>query len=169
MWFDSWSDLLRIVAVGAAAYVTLVVVLRVSGKRTLAQLNAYDFVVTVALGSTLATILLSADVSWSEGAVAFALIAVLQFVVAWTSSRWPRVRGAVTSRPVLLLRDGEVQREALRRARLTDAEIAQAVRGTGAGDLRDIRAIVLETNGKLSVIPASAYGDGSALRDVSGA
>jgi hypothetical protein len=48
MWFDSWADVGRILAVGAAAYVTLVVVLRVSGKRTLTKLNDFDFVVTVA-------------------------------------------------------------------------------------------------------------------------
>lgn len=58
MWFDAWGDVGRVVAVGTAAYVTLVVLLRVAGKRTLAQLNAYDFVVTVAFGSTLASILL---------------------------------------------------------------------------------------------------------------
>lgn len=61
MWFDSWSDLARVLAVGASAYVTLVVVLRAAGKRTLAKLNAFDLIVTIALGSTLATILLSAD------------------------------------------------------------------------------------------------------------
>jgi uncharacterized membrane protein YcaP (DUF421 family) len=63
MWFDTWSDVLRVLAVGAAAYGALVPPLRVSGKRTLAKLNAFDWVVSVALGSTLATILLSSDVA----------------------------------------------------------------------------------------------------------
>jgi uncharacterized membrane protein YcaP (DUF421 family) len=72
MWFDSWSDILRVVLAGSAAYAWLVALLRVSGKRTLAKLNAFDLVVTVAFGSTLATILLSSDVSWSEGAAALA-------------------------------------------------------------------------------------------------
>ncbi len=72
MWFDSSADLGRILAVGATAYVTLVLVLRSSGKRTLAEPNAFDPVVTVALGSTLATIPASSDVSWSEGARAAA-------------------------------------------------------------------------------------------------
>ena len=59
----SWADILRILLVGAASYTTLVAILRLSGKRTLGQLNVFDFVVTVALGSTLATIFLSTDVS----------------------------------------------------------------------------------------------------------
>lgn len=55
MLFDGWADLGRVVALGAAAYTVMVIVLRVSGKRTLAKLNAFDLVVSVALGSVLAT------------------------------------------------------------------------------------------------------------------
>ena len=102
MWFDSWADILRVLIVGAVSYATLVGVLRLSGKRTLGQLNAFDFIVTVALGSTLATILLSSDVAYAEGLAALALLAGLQFVVAWISARWPGVRGVVTAEPVAL-------------------------------------------------------------------
>ena len=166
MWFDSWTDILRTVAVGSAAYFTLVAVLRLSGKRTLSQLNAFDFVVTVAIGSTLATILLSADVSWSEGAAALALLALLQLVVAWTSSRWPRTRNALTGEPVLLLRDGQLQHEALLRNRVAESEVRQAIRSSGSGGFSDIAAVVLETNGKLSVISKGSWGDGAALQDI---
>lgn len=166
MWFDSWADLARVVLVGAAAYATLVVVLRVSGKRTLSQLNAFDFIVTVALGSTLATILLSSDVSFVEGVAALALLALLQFVVALVSSRSERLRGAVTSQATIVVRDGEIDRAALARHRLAESEILQAIRGAGSGGLDEIAAVVLETNGTLSVITRSKLGDGSALSDL---
>lgn len=58
MLFHGWESLLRIIIVGSAAYAFLVVVLRVSGKRTLSKMNAFDLVITVALGSTLATVLM---------------------------------------------------------------------------------------------------------------
>ncbi|MCF6744737.1 DUF421 domain-containing protein [Blastococcus sp. KM273128] len=166
MWFDSWSDLGRVLAVGASAYVALVVVLRFSGKRTLAKLNAFDLVVTVALGSTLATILLSADVSWVEGVVALALLAALQFVIAWVTVRWPAFRGVVTAEPTLLLRDGRPVPEALREQRVSMEEIRQAVRATGSGDLSSIGAVVLESDGSLSVISAGKMGDASSLEGV---
>lgn len=166
MWFDSWDDLLRVLLVGSAAYVTLVVVLRVSGKRTLAKLNAFDLVVTVALGSTLATILLSADVSFAEGAVALGLLALLQLLVAATTARLPGGRSVVTARPTMVLRDGELLPGALRDQRLTEAEVRQAVRSTGTGDLSQVAAVVLESDGTLSVISASQAGDRSALVDV---
>ena len=166
MWFDSWADVGRVLAVGAAAYVTLVVVLRLSGKRTLAKLNAFDLVVTVALGSTLATILLNTAVSWADGAAALVLLACLQFVVAWLAARMPALRKAVTAQPTYLLRDGVVRGDALRQQRLTEAELRQAVRGTGRGSLASVAAVVLETDGTLSVIDSDQRGDGSALIDV---
>ncbi|MQA35608.1 DUF421 domain-containing protein [Modestobacter roseus] len=169
MWFDSWSDLGRILAVGASAYVTLVVVLRLSGKRTLAKLNAFDLVITVALGSTLATIVLSSDVAWADGAVALGLLAGLQFVVAWLTSRRPRLRDAVTAHPTLLLHRGELLADALRQQRMSEAEVRQAVRASGQGDLSTVAAVVLETDGTVSVVPDSALGSGSALADVPGA
>ncbi|WP_337061009.1 DUF421 domain-containing protein [Kineococcus sp. G2] len=168
MWFDSWSDLWRVVAVGACAYATVVLVLRLSGKRTLAKLNAFDLVVTVALGSTLATILLSSDVSWSEGAVALALLAGLQFAVAWATSRLPRGRSVVTARPTLLLSHGVVDEHAMRQQRITHADLRQAVRASGSGDLENVAAVVLEGDGTLSVVPSSQFGSGSALADVPG-
>ncbi|MFF0989468.1 DUF421 domain-containing protein [Kocuria nitroreducens] len=168
MWFDGWPQILRIVLIGAAAYAALVVCLRISGKRTLAQLNVFDFIVTVALGSTLATVLLNTDVSWVEGVTAFGLLAGLQLLVAWVCSRWPRVRGFFTAEPALLLAEGRIRHDAMRRNRLTESELRQAVRMQGTGDLSQVEAVVLETNGKLSVITSSKYGDGSALKDIRG-
>ncbi len=108
MWFDSWYEIVRLLLVGTAAYATLIVVLRVSGKRTLAKLNAFDFVVTVAFGSALASILLDSSVSWAEGAVALTVLTALQFVVAVVASRFPGSRSVITARPTFLLRDGAV-------------------------------------------------------------
>lgn len=168
MWFDGWSDIVRVLLVGAAAYVTLLLLLRLLGKRTLAKLNAFDLVVTVALGSTLATAFLSADVSWSEGAVALALLGLLQLAVSWTTVHLPGGRGAVTAAATLVLRDGQPLEDVMREQRLTDSELRQAVRSSGAGDLEKVAAIVLETDGTLSVITREQLGSGSALRGVQG-
>ncbi len=166
MWFDSWSDVWRVLLVGPASYAALVVLLRTSGKRTLAKLNAFDLIVTVALGSTLATIFLSKDVSWSEGVVALGVLALLQLVVASLTSRVPATRSVVTSRPTLVFEDGHPLRESLRRQRLSEAEVWQAIRGTGVGDLAAVAAVVLEADGTLSVISTQQAGSRSALDDV---
>ena len=163
MWFDSWPQMGRILLVGIAAYALLVVVIRLSGKRTLSQLNAFDFIVTVALGSTLATILLSSDVSWAEGALALVVLAGLQFVLAFVSSRVPAFRTVITARPAVVLWQGKMLRDPLRAARLSESEVRQAIRSSGRGDVSTVAAVVLETDGTLSVIGNESLGDSSAL------
>ncbi|MGB7982901.1 MAG: YetF domain-containing protein [Candidatus Nanopelagicales bacterium] len=163
---NDWSDLLRVLAVGSAAYVLLVIVLRSSGKRTLAKLNAFDLVVTVSLGSTLATILLNSSVSLAEGVLALALLVSLQFVVAWLSVRVSAVRRLVKAEPQVLLRDGTLLAERLRAERIAPEEVRQAVRSAGYGAVELVAAVVLETDGTLSVVPRSHAGSGSALIDV---
>jgi uncharacterized membrane protein YcaP (DUF421 family) len=168
MWFDTWSDLLRVLLVGSASYVLLITALRISGKRTLAKLNAFDLVVTVALGSTLATILLSSDVSWSEGALALGLLVALQLLVAKFSTRVPRSRTVITAQPTLLVRDGRMVDEALLAQRVTAAEVRQAIRASGVGDLALVAAVVMETDGSMSVITDRQAGGLSMLQDISG-
>lgn len=166
MWFDSWAEILRVLIIGSVAYAALVLVLRVSGKRTLGQLNAFDFIVTVAFGSTLATILLNSDVAFLEGLTALVLLAGLQFVVAWVSAHLPGARSAVTAGPVALVVSGELQHAQLRRNRLSESEVLQAVRASGSGDISDVATVVLETNGTISVITKSKLGNGSALKGI---
>lgn len=82
---------MRLLVVGPVAYVSLVLLLRVNGKRTLAKSNAFDLVVTVALGSTLATVLLSSTVSIAEGVLGMMLLVGLQYArrATRTSETWP--------------------------------------------------------------------------------
>ncbi|WP_271189059.1 DUF421 domain-containing protein [Dactylosporangium matsuzakiense] len=155
--------------VGVAVYPGLILVLRLSGKRTLTKMNAFDLIVTVALGSTLATILLSKDVSLAEGMTALILLVVVQLAATWLSVRSRRIRAVLKSRPTLLLRDGRLLDAALRAQRVTDGEVRQAIRSQGIGDLDRVAAVVLETDGTLSVIPAGQGGQLTALTGVAGA
>ncbi len=106
MLFDSWSGIGRVLLVGVLAYVALVAILRISGKRTLTKLNAFDLVVTVALGSTLATVLLSKDVALFEGMMAMAVLVFLQFAITWLSVRYGSVNSMIKSEPTLLVHRG---------------------------------------------------------------
>ena len=150
--FQGWDGVWRTLFVGVAAYAGLVVMLRLSGKRTLAKLNAFDFVVTVAFGSTLATILLNKQVPLVEGLVALGLLITLQFVVTWTSMRWPLFRRGIRSEPALLLRQGEPLPKAMKRERITEDELASAIRDSGGRGLHDAEAVYLEADGSLTAL-----------------
>jgi uncharacterized membrane protein YcaP (DUF421 family) len=152
MFYNGAEGLVRTLIVGVLAYVVLIVILRISGKRTLSKMNAFDFVVTVALGSTLATILLSKDVALAEGALALGLLVALQYVVAWLSVRSDRISRLIKSEPAMVLYRGEFLRESMRRERVNAAEVHQAVRAEGLAGLGEVEAVVLETDGSFSVI-----------------
>lgn len=152
MFFDSWTGLGRVLVVGTLAYAALVMILRISGKRTLTKLNAFDLVVTVALGSTLATVLLSKSVALVEGVLAMTLLVLLQFIITWLSVRSPGFQALVKSEPTLILRQGRFLDGAMRAQRITREEIVAALRASGVTDAAEVAAVVLETDGSLSVI-----------------
>lgn len=168
MFFSGWDSLFRTLVVGLLAYITLVLFLRISGKRTLSKMNAFDLVVTVALGSTLATVLLARDIALAEGALAFGLLIGLQFIVTWSSVRTRWIRRLVTGDPLLLLYCGKFLPTALCQARVTEDEIRAAVRSAGVDSLEMVHAVVLETDGSFSVVKQTEHSDSSSLIGVNG-
>ncbi|MDZ4053853.1 MAG: DUF421 domain-containing protein [Phenylobacterium sp.] len=150
--FTGWDPILRILVVGTAAYVALVIVLRASGKRTLSKLNAFDLVVTVAIGSTFSSILTSKDLALAEGVAALALLVGLQYAVTFLSVRIGAVDRLVKSEPSLLLKDGQPLPGALRQQRVTEEELRAAIRTSGGAELSDAAFVVLESDGSLSAI-----------------
>ncbi|GHA13110.1 DUF421 domain-containing protein [Devosia pacifica] len=152
MFFQNWSGIVRTLIVGVLAYLTLVLFLRISGKRTLAKLNAFDLVVTVALGSTLSAILLQESIALAEGALALALLISLQFLVTFISVRSRPFAHVMRSDPTLLAHKGEYCAGALKRERVTLEEAESALRAGGAQEVSAVQSMVLESDGTISVV-----------------
>jgi uncharacterized membrane protein YcaP (DUF421 family) len=161
--FDGLEPIVRIVVVGTAGYVALVLLLRASGKRTLAQMNSFDFVITVAIGATFGRILTARSIPLAEAVTAFALLIGLQFLVSSVQTRWRSFASLVTAAPTLLYHRGQLQTASLRRVRLTEDELRAAVRKQGAGSLEEVGAVVMESDGGLSVVLSGHLSDGSAI------
>lgn len=115
-------------------------------------MNSFDLVVTVALGSTLATILLSKDVALLEGLTALGVLIVLQFLIAWLSVRSPFVRRIVKNEAVLLYHHGRFLEAAMRRERVVPEEVSQALRNNKISSFQDVEAVILETDGSMSIL-----------------
>ena len=150
--FFFFYELGRVVVVGVLAYIALIILLRMSGKRTLTKMNAFDLVITFALGSTLATILLSKDVTLIEGVTAFIVLISLQYGLSYCSVRSKKFRSLIKSQPTLLFYHGETLEHAMKEQRISPDEISAALRAHGIAHLQDVEAVVLETDGSFSVI-----------------
>ena len=158
MFFDDVQGLVRVLIIGVLGYVALVFWLRVSGKRTLSKWNVFDFVVTIALGSILASVIISKSVALLEGILAFVVLIGLQYLITWLSVRSSKFAALVKAEPTLLLSDGEYCTAALKSQRVTKSEIRAAIRGAGILAIEDVAAVVLETDGSFSVMPHNNSG-----------
>lgn len=150
--FEGWTGPLRILVVGVLSYAALIALLRLTGKRTLSKLNAFDLVVTVALGSTLSTAILDKNTPLLDGLTAMALLVLLQFAVTWTMVRRPSLHRLIRADPVMLMAGGTLRRDTMRRERITDDEVLQAIRDSGGQTLDDADAVFLQSDGSMAVI-----------------
>ncbi len=152
LFFDSWDSIIRTAAITVMSYILLILLLRGFGKRTLSKMNAFDFIITVALGSTLASVILTKDIALADGATAFFLLIGLQYLITKLSVRSKRFSHLVKSKPTLLVYKGEMMPYFMKKERIAEDEIMAIVREKGLGSLSEADAIVLETDGSLTVI-----------------
>ena len=151
---------------GSIVYITITIVLRLTGKRSLSTYHALDFVVVVALGSSIATAVLADNVPWGSRIVALGIPIALQAAVAFISSRSRKFAHIVKAKPVLLVENGQYLHDMLLHETMTEDEVNHAVRTKGVGSLAEVAAVVLETNGELTVITKANLGDGYMLRNI---
>lgn len=166
IFFDSWESIIRSVVITILAYGGMILILRISGKRTLSKMNAYDFVVTVALGSSMASVALNKNVTLADGLLVFALFVSLQFLITKLSMKSNKVRQLVTNQPTLLLYKGQPLKPFLEKERITIDELYVAARQKGFSSLADVDAIILESTGDLTVFKGSANATSQTLKDV---
>ena len=167
--YTGLEPLIRIIIVGSLAYISLLFLLRISGKRTLAQMNAFDFVITVAIGSTFGRLLTAKGVSLAESITAFAVLIGLQYIVSLLTVKSSGFADVVMASPSLLYFDGRFINKAMREQRITQKNILASVRQQGIVSLQDVEAIVMEPVGKMTIIKKPKFEgspDLSALNNV---
>lgn len=166
MFIDAIDTILRTGITALIIYSLFIVSLRITGKRTLSKFSAFDFVVTIALGSTMATTILSKEVTVLQGLTALIFLTLLQFIITWISIRFPKTQSFFRASPTVVFYHGEFKRRAMLDTRITEREILQSMRKAGIGDFSKIVAVIMETNGELSVIAHAVEGDTSTLKNL---
>lgn len=164
--FNSIANLQHTISVGTLGYIGIIVLLRLSGKRTLSKWNSFDFVVTIAFGSILSSMMLQKNTSLTQGLLAFSMLVAFQFSLTWLSTHSSLVQHLVKAEPSLLLFQGQFQTQVMQQERVAQGEVLAAIRASGIADIQNVAAVVLETDGSFSVI--QSLEQGTALRDVKG-
>ena len=162
LFFEDGEAVLNIAIATVCSYIGLLAIIRIMGKRTLAKMNAFDFVVTVTLGSTLSSMLLN-KVPVLNGLVALAIIMGLQYFIAYLAQRSEKIERAINSSPTMLFYNGVFLEAAMRKERITKEEVLSEIRSYRLEHLSQVRAVVMEINGSFSVIKKSEGFDVTSL------
>jgi uncharacterized membrane protein YcaP (DUF421 family) len=158
LFFDNWDSLVRTFYLTIFGYFAMIILLRSSGKRTLSKMNAFDFVITIALGSSLATLSLNKDVTLSDGVLSFSVLIMLQYLLTWLSVRFKGVKNIITSSPSLIFYNGEFLDQEMKKHRITKEEVYSAGRQKGIPNLDNVDLIILETIGDITIIENNELG-----------
>ena len=150
--------LARIMVATTVCYLYVIVLVRVAGKRTVASLTSFDWILNVALGSLVAVAMTSPDKFW-ETVASITLVVALQWIVSRLAFHSRAVSRAVTAEPSLLVHQGRFLRDAMARARVNEDEIATALRGAGLTRLDQAGAVVMETGGNLVVLDSDTMAE----------
>ena len=166
-----WSSWLRLAEISANAllfYILIIVMVRIVGKRTTSQLNNFDWIINVAVGSLAASGILLQNVASIDAVVAIIVLATCQYATTYFVQRSQNIAAAVKAEPTLLTHKGEYLRDAMKRTRISEEEIMTALRSSGLTENAGANWVVLEPNGELSVIPRQdvRWEDAEALADV---
>ena len=166
IFFDTWAKLGRSAILAVLTYLALVFLLRFSGKRTLSKMNVYDFVFVVALGSVLASTILTQDITLSDGILALICLMSLQYVMSYLSIKSHRVDSIVNGVPTMVFHNGKFIEKIMTSERVSSEELRAAARNRGIRDMATIDSIVLETDGSFSIVQRSKLEGASSLEDV---
>ncbi len=150
--FGDGEELLEVAVRAIIMYIFAVTLLRMFGKRTTMTTAGFDLIVTVALGSVLASTIVSTSRPIVHGMLGILALVAMQWLVSMGVSRSTTVERVAVSPARMLLRDGQILRSNLLDERLSVEQLEQSIRQSGNGDRDDLRAAILESNGNVSVI-----------------
>jgi uncharacterized membrane protein YcaP (DUF421 family) len=144
-----WTFVVR----GVATYFGLLILMRLAGKRSFGEMSAFDVIVLVLVGGTLRTAIIGDDQGFAGPFIGVASILACDKALAWSCSRSAMVNRLFEGRPAILVRDGQRDREALRKENVPEAALDRALHGAGREDEHGIAIGRLEPNGRISLIP----------------
>lgn len=150
-----WELILR----GGGIYLTVILLLRISGKRELGQLTPFDFVLLMLISEGASNALTAGDDSWLAAVIVITTMLLLNAGLGYMTARHARVERWMEGRPRFLIREGRVLYAALRKETISNNELMAALRQNGCFRPSQVEYAILETTGEISVKKRGDDGD----------
>ncbi|UZH54181.1 DUF421 domain-containing protein [Salinimicrobium tongyeongense] len=151
-WFNiGWRAVIAILVNAVGIYIAIILFTRLAGKRSFSKMSSFDFAMTVAIGSMIASTVLSKNVSLASGILGLALIYGLQMSVAFFR-RYKGVGKVVDNSPLMLMDGKNILTKNLHRAKVTEGDLRSKLREANVLNLSQVRAVIFEATGDISVL-----------------
>jgi uncharacterized membrane protein YcaP (DUF421 family) len=135
-------------------YLFLLVVLRLTGKRTLAQVTSFDFVLLLIISEATQQAMIGDDNSMTNGAIVVTTLIGLNILMSWLKQRYKTIDRLFDDIPLVIVADGKLLKDRMVRARVDEDDVLDAAREShGLERLDQIRHAILERDGEISIIP----------------
>ena len=143
-----WELLLR----GIIVYAFLLCLIRITGRRQTGMMTPFDFILLLILSNTVQNAMNGGDNSLGGGLFLAGTLIAINWMMLLLSRHYSLVHWALVGRPVFLVRDGDIQENVMHRERITHHELMSAMRQAGLANIEQVKDVILETNGTISVI-----------------
>jgi uncharacterized membrane protein YcaP (DUF421 family) len=136
-------------------FLFIYLVTRAAGKRELSSMEPFDLILLVVMGDLVQQSITQSDYSVTGALIVISTITLLTVFVSWINWRFKRMRSMLEGQPVVLVEKGNLIEHNMKRERITPEDIESEARQQQVTDIADIRWALLETNGRISIIPDS--------------
>ncbi len=145
--------MLKVLILSVASFAVLFVLTKLMGYRQISEMSFFDYVVGITIGSVAAEMATNIDTQWWRGVIAMAVYALFEILLPWISRKSVRARSFISGKPVVLIKNGQIDKNALKKAHLDINDLLSSARGQGYFSLSDIDGAIMETSGKVSFLP----------------
>lgn len=145
--------MLKVLILSVASFAVLFVLTKLMGYRQISEMSFFDYVVGITIGSVAAEMATNIDTQWWRGVIAMSVYALFEILLPWISRKSVRARSFISGKPVVLIKNGQIDKNALKKAHLDINDLLSSARGQGYFSLSDIDGAIMETSGKVSFLP----------------
>lgn len=164
IFWTGFKPLIRIVLVSLVTYIGVTILMKHAGKRTLASMNALDFIITVAIGSAFGRILTAQQVSISEAMTAFCMLVFIKMGIAQIELKFRKFAKFITPQPTLLFYNGKFFDSKLKKERIHKNDLYSELRKKSVNSFDQVEAIILESSGQFSILTKSENNKSDTLK-----
>lgn len=150
-------EALRIIPRGAISLVVLFFITKLMGKKQVSELSLFDYVIGISIGNFTAEMVMNFDYQYINGIIAISTFGIISYLVSIVTLKSIHLRRFLIGVPTVIIEDGKISLNALRKAKLDINDLLEECRGEGYFDISEISYAILEVNGKLSILPKSDY------------